>query len=174
MERTEFLKHLAILGIGSQLSLIYSCSDEKTVVIPENHLPLSKNKVTILAFILEILFPNDGNGPSVQQLNSLEYILWNLRDKNRDKDSNAYVTNGIDWIEETSIEEMGKSFLGLKYKEKEELINLVSNKKWGEDWLSTILTLIFESLLYDPIYNINKNEIGWNWLNHKTGLPRPV
>jgi len=30
-----------------------------------------------------------------------------------------------------------------------------------------------ESVLGDPVYNINKDGSGWNWLEHKPGLPRP-
>jgi len=36
-----------------------------------------------------------------------------------------------------------------------------------------MLTLIFEALLLDPIYGVNTNNIGWNWLNHDPGVPRP-
>ncbi len=173
ISRKEFLKQLAVIGVAANISLLYTCNDKKTVVIPANFAPLSKDYAKILAYTIEILFPEEGNGPSVQQLNTLEYILWNLNDKNRDSESNEYIVKGIKWLEETANEEKEKSFLDLTDNEKEFVIEFVSKKSWGEDWLSTILTLIFESLLYDPIYNINKKEIGWNWLNHKAGIPRP-
>lgn len=173
--RREFIKQLGILGVASQFGFMYACNDVKTVVLPANYTPLTENQAKILAYTLEVLFPNDGDGPSVQQLNTLEYIIWNLNDKNRDEDSNNYILKGITWIEETANEEKeGKSFLDLKDKDKEFIIKFVSETSWGEDWLSTMLTLIFESLLYDPIYNINKKQTGWNWLNHKAGIPRPT
>lgn len=171
--RRKFLKQLGYIGIASQIGFIYACNDQKTIVLPLDFNPLSEKEAKILAYVLEILFPDDGNGPSVQQLNSLEYILWNLKDENRDKDSNNYILKGIMWIEETAEEEKQQSFLALKDNEKEAIIDFVSKTSWGEDWLSSILTLIFESLLYDPIYHINKEQAGWNWLNHQAGIPRP-
>jgi len=171
--RRVFIKQLAILGIGSQF-FMYACNDKKMVVIPSSYTPMSEVQAKIIAYILEILFPNEGNAPSIQQLNTLEYVIWNLNDKKRDPESNEYIINGIDWVEETAIEEKQKTFLELKDKDKTFIIEFISKKSWGEGWLSTILTLIFESLVYDPIYNINKEQVGWNWLKHKPGYPRPT
>ena len=44
----------------------------------------------------------------------------------------------------------------------------------GENWLSTLLLYIFEALLTDPVYGGNPNGIGWKWLGHNPGLPRPT
>jgi len=35
MNRKDFIKQLAILGVASQMSFIYSCNDKKTIVIPK-------------------------------------------------------------------------------------------------------------------------------------------
>ena len=174
MNRKDFIKQLAILGVASQFTFIYACNDKKTVVIPQNFNPLSETEAKILAHVLEILFPSESNGPSIQQLNTLEYILWNLNDTKRDKESNEYIIIGITWVEETANEEKKTSFLNLSDSEKEEVIAFMTTKGWGEGWLSKILTMTFRSMLYDPIYNVNKNESGWNWLNHKVGYPRPT
>ena len=173
MNRKEFIKQLSILGIASQFTFIYSCDNIRTVVIPTNFNPLTEAEVKILAHVLEILFPSKQSSPSVQQLNSLEHIIWNLNDKNRDENTNKYIIKGINWVEETANEEKETSFLNLSDSKKEDLIEFISTKKWGKDWLSKILTLIFGSLVYDPIYNVNKEQSGWNWLQHKPGYPRP-
>lgn len=172
--RREFLKQLSYIGLAAQVSFLYACNDKITIVLPSNFAPLTEKQAKILAYTLEILFPEDGNGPSVQQLNSLAYVIWNLNDESRDPDSNAYILKGIKWVEETAQEEKGKSFLALTDSEKEEIIDFIAKKSWGEDWLSAVLTLIFESLLYDPIYHVNKEQAGWNWLNHQAGIPRPT
>jgi hypothetical protein len=36
-----------------------------------------------------------------------------------------------------------------------------------------MLKYIMESVLGDPIYDINTKQQGWAWLNHETGYPRP-
>ena len=43
----------------------------------------------------------------------------------------------------------------------------------GENWVSTLLFYICEALLTDPIYGGNPNGIGWAWLAHQPGFPRP-
>jgi gluconate 2-dehydrogenase gamma chain len=43
----------------------------------------------------------------------------------------------------------------------------------GKQWISTILRYILEALLTDPIYGGNPNAIGWKWLDHQPGFPRP-
>lgn len=171
--RRTFLKQLGYLGVASQVGLLYACNDQQTIVLPIDYAPLTMDQAKILAYTIEILFPNDENGPSAQQLNSLEYIIWNLNDQNRDADSNNYILKGIQWIEETADEEKQKSFLALSDRERVSVVDFVAKKSWGEDWFSAVLTLIFESLLYDPIYHINKEQAGWNWLNHQAGIPRP-
>ena len=32
---------------------------------------------------------------------------------------------------------------------------------------------IFEALLSDPVYGGNPEGIGWRWLGHRPGFPRP-
>jgi gluconate 2-dehydrogenase gamma chain len=39
--------------------------------------------------------------------------------------------------------------------------------------LSSLLKYIFEALLTDPIYGGNPNSMGWEWLDHTPGQPRP-
>lgn len=172
--RRAFLKKLGYIGVAAQVGLLYACNDQQTIVLPIDFSPLSEKQAKILAYTLEILFPEDSSGPSVQQLNSLEYIIWNLKDENRDTDANEYLLKGIKWVEETAQEEKQQSFLALKDTDKESIIDFIAKKSWGEDWLSAVLTLIFESLVYDPIYHVNKKQAGWHWLNHQAGIPRPT
>ena len=40
-------------------------------------------------------------------------------------------------------------------------------------WLSTLITYTLEALLSDPLYGGNTNGIGWKWLGHDPGNPRP-
>lgn len=174
MNRKEFLKYLGILGVASQSGIWFACNDVKTIELPTELSPLNKKQATVLGYVLEILFPSESIGPSIQQLNSLAYIIWNLNDKNRDEDSNNYVIKGIKWVEETAEEEYQSSFLDLSDSKKEKLIDFIAKKNWGEDWLSAVLTLIFESMVYDPVYSVNNNQVAWKWLNHQPGYPRPT
>jgi gluconate 2-dehydrogenase gamma chain len=37
-----------------------------------------------------------------------------------------------------------------------------------------LLDYIMEALLTDPVYGGNPNSIGWQWLKHQPGFPRPT
>ena len=36
-----------------------------------------------------------------------------------------------------------------------------------------ILTYLLQALLTDPVYGGNPNGVGWKWLHHQPGFPRP-
>jgi gluconate 2-dehydrogenase gamma chain len=54
------------------------------------------------------------------------------------------------------------------------LVLRLAEDKSTEKWLSGMLTTILEALTLDPIYNINNNNFGWDWLEHQTGFPQPT
>ncbi len=44
----------------------------------------------------------------------------------------------------------------------------------GHEWLRRMLRYIFEAFLGDPVHGGNPGEIGWKWINHTPGTPRPT
>jgi len=172
MKRRNFLKAVLSTGILMQIPWYLSCNQKTKYVSLKNEVLNNKQREIIL-FLLEKLFPENKNIPSIFQLNTYTHINNFLLDKNIDSDEKKYFINGIKWTQETANEQFNKSFNELNSSEKINLFHKILQESWGESWFSRILTLIFESLLLDPIYDINKNEIGWKYLNHISGKPRP-
>ena len=173
INRRKFLGTLGVLGIASQITFFQSCQP----AVDEVYLPnefLSAKQSEILHKIQLILFPNDGNGPSAIDINAFSYLMWVLSDDLKSQGSKDYIINGIEWTDEDAVETYGKSFIDLNSSEQELLIKTISEKKWGENWLSINLTFIFEALSLDPIYVGDTNKVGWNWLEHHEGDPRPT
>jgi gluconate 2-dehydrogenase gamma chain len=134
---------------------------------------LSDNQLDVMSSVQQILFPDDGNGPGADDIHALEYLIWVLSDPNKDPEEIEYIVNGIGWVEETAIEDNGKNYLKLTPTEREQLIGKISRESWGESWLSVVLSFIIEALLCDPQYGGNPDVIGWEWLSHNPGQPRP-
>jgi gluconate 2-dehydrogenase gamma chain len=67
----------------------------------------------------------------------------------------------------------GRSFLALDDEQQELVLRDIAESDAGENWLSTLLTYLFEALLTDPVYGGNPGGIGWKWLQHVPGFPRP-
>jgi hypothetical protein len=166
--RRFFIKSIGAGVLLAQLPLLSACHFEKTSQI-EN---LDQNQ-KIFYDTLSILFPKYKNSPTIDQLNTLKHLQNYLSDKNIDPDEQIFLTNGIDWLDETAQEDYKKAFLDLSSIQKQDIISKIVKESWGESWLSKLLTLTFESLLLDPIYDININKAGWQWLHHHPGQPRP-
>jgi len=135
---------------------------------------LTQNQFLIIESVQKILYPSDGNGPGAYDVMADKYLLWVLSDERMDPEEKEYIINGIGWVDETAEENFSKNFVKLTQAEREKLIGDVSKETWGRSWLGVILTFIFEALLSDPQYGGNTDEIGWDWLHHNPGQPRPT
>ncbi len=135
--------------------------------------PISGKQQEIIISVQSILFPSDGNGPGAWDVMADKYLLWVLSDKRIDPEESEYIIKGIGWVDETAEEIFSKNYTSLTEEQKKKLIENISNEKWGSSWLGVILSFIFEALLSDPQYGGNPDEIGWQWLNHNPGFPRP-
>ncbi len=164
--RRIFIKQIIATGIISQFPFLYSCKEEPIDEV------LTKNQRNTLLPIMKFLFDTPST-PSISDINAYSHLNDILADPFYDIDEKKYLINGITWINETAQEQYKKEFHRLKQIEKQNIFNQIALLDWGTSWLSKILTIIFEALLIDPIYEVNTNKIGWKWLNHIPGIPRP-
>lgn len=124
-------------------------------------LTLSKAQKDLFPYILEL---------KIDSFSYLKLILSHSKVSQTTKDS---IIDGAINLNKESIKLYGKNYLNLDLLQRENVITMISKTSLGEDWIHTMLVFIVESILGDPIYNINNNEVGWTWLNHHTGLPQP-
>ncbi len=169
--RRTVLKGALLAGALSQLAWFTSCSAQ---LKKGNHL-LSATEATIFDRVLITFFPDDGNGPSANDINAFGYIMWVLDDSlNRKTSENQFIIDGISWLNDNAIKKYNDDFVNLSKAQQKRLIDEFTKDERGEGWSSAVITLILEALLLDPIYGGNTNEAGWEWLNHTPGYPRPT
>lgn len=164
--RRIFIKQIIATGIISQFPFLYSCQEEPISEI------LTKNQRNTLVPIMKFLF-NAPTSPSISDINAYSHLNDVLTDPFYDTDEKKYLVSGITWTNETAQEQYKKEFYQLNQTEKQDIFNQIRLADWGSYWLSKILTIIFEALLIDPIYLVNNHKIGWKWLHHTPGSPRP-
>jgi len=138
-----------------------------------DEIKIHANNVQVLLQCAYHLFPQSKLGPGAIDLNISSYLSQVLSDERIMEEDRHYFLKGATWLEESSFEEFDQSFLNLRQSDKETLLQTISNKRWGENFISTTLSYIFEALLSSPIYGSNQNEIGWKWLDHQAGFPQP-
>lgn len=90
-----------------------------------------------------------------------------------DDDTKKFIRNGIKWLNEDSLEKYSSFYENLSKDKREEVLKYISEFKWGDNFIYTILKYIMESALGDPIYQINTKQSAWLWLEHESGYPRP-
>ena len=127
-----------------------------------------------LSAVQEHLFPRGPDSPGAADINAAAYLEWAITAPEVDPDTRNMIVNGIGRLQDASRERFGDLFTGLGDGQSELLLRyLADNTRWGRAWLSLMLYYIFEALLSDPAYGSNPNEIGWRWLQHQPGFPRP-
>ncbi len=84
-----------------------------------------------------------------------------------------FIRNGVTWLNEESVKYFKNVYTKLSYEKRQELLKIVSQQKWGEQFIHSMLKYTIEAILGDPIYGNNKNQNGWKWINHETGYPQP-
>lgn len=170
LTRKQFIRGLIVAGLFTQIP-ISSCSNKENSFVEDGK--LNNEKLRLLTSIQEILFPKTKNSPSASDVNADKYLLWILSDENKSTKDKKYIIDGLSWVNQTSIENYDKDYLNLDSNQQNNLVKIISDESWGRDWLSIIITYIIEAVLADPLYEGNIDELGWKWLNHNPGNPRP-
>ena len=127
-----------------------------------------------ISIVQKDLFPSTGLVPSSKYINANFYLNKILTHSRVTLEDKIFIRDGVKWLNEEAVTKYKKVYVRLSKKQRQKVLKDVADSDWGESWLATIMTYLLEAMLGDPIYGGNKSEIGWKWLNHKGGLPRPT
>ena len=174
MNRRRFISLSALIGIGASIPL-HSCLLDNRPEITAKRDPnlLSEKEWETLIAVQESLFPHEEDAPGASDINAAGYFQWFITDPYIDPAEIRFKTKGLSRLNEESIKLYKDDFPNLSEIDQEAVLNSVSKISWGKSWMSTMLLLIFEALLTDPIYGANTDEKGWKWLDYTPGIPRP-
>ena len=180
LERRQFLhnacKATSGLALIPSIALFTACNqktDSQDVTQNTTRNLLQTEPWTTFAAVQLVLFPADGNGPSATDLNTAAYLNFVLTADDTDPEQRDFILKGIDWLNQLANTELKLNFISASSEQQQQLIQTISTSQSGERWLSYLLLYIFEALLSDPIYGGNPDGIGWQWLQHQAGFPRP-
>lgn len=126
-----------------------------------------------LSQVQQHLFPADGNGPGAIDIHANAYLYWAINTPDFDADERQYILDGATQLEAVSLELHQHRFIELATPQRESVLQTLAETGVGDRWLGALLTYILEALLCDPVYGGNPNGIGWQWLEHTPGFPRP-
>ena len=168
IDRRTFMVRLSAL---SAATLLPACmGDQKEARNPQ---VFTEEEWQRLQIAQEHLFPHTDDGPGAGDVNAAAYLQNVLLDPNGDAEEQEYLKKGLTWLEEEAQEVLGRKFVRLNADERERVLRSMAGHGWGERWISLVLLYIFEVLLADPLYGGNPDGVGWAWLDHNPGYPRP-
>ncbi|MDP7592077.1 MAG: gluconate 2-dehydrogenase subunit 3 family protein [Litorilituus sp.] len=128
--------------------------------------------LTLDATLLHLL-PESNVGPSAKDINATTYLYQVITVQPTHQDEKDFIIKGVGWLNGFSQSKLTKPFVQLPTNEKEFVLQSISNSRAGSNWLTTLLSYIFEAMLAPPAYGGNPHGIGWQWLDHKAGFPLP-
>ncbi|KHE91875.1 MAG: gluconate 2-dehydrogenase subunit 3 family protein [Candidatus Scalindua rubra] len=119
------------------------------------------------------LFPSETDSPGAKEINAITYLRNVISSPAIDQDEKEFILNGVKWLNDLSLEKHEAVFTQLSYSQRTDMLRQITESRAGRRWVSKLLTYIIEALLGDPVYGGNPDGVGWNWLNHHPGFPRP-
>lgn len=174
--RREFLTNAGVaIALASLLASKPVIAKDSTRQIHIKPSVFSTKQQAIIEAVQQQLFPDDGDGPSAKDIQAFRYLLWALEDtKNKEDGDPAFILRGITWLETQADEQFAQPFIQLETQEQHEVLSELVKTARGESWMSLLVYYLLEALLLDPVYGGNPQQVGWQWLEHQPGYPRPT
>jgi|GEM_PF-1678410 len=141
---------------------------------PAAAIPRVANPWPVLAAVQDHLFPSELDAPGAREIRALAYLQGVLADPAGDREEQGFILKGVDWLEGLCRQRHQASFIDLDALRREQVLRAVAGTRKGENWLATLLLYLCEALLADPAYGGNPDGVGWTWLRHQPGHPRPT
>ena len=143
------------------------------LLLPKRSSAVDVSPLTTIALVQGDLFPKRDGVPTLEQIDAAQYLKRVLQQKRVTQEHKDFIFNGVKWLDEEAVVLYKMSYSALPSQERQNILHAIAKESWGEKWIDTILTYIYEAMLSDPVYGGNKDGIGWKWLHHTPGLPRP-
>jgi gluconate 2-dehydrogenase gamma chain len=170
MKRRDFLRSSSVALVAAPIQLhAEEPSGAKTVAVS-----LDPAQWTCIETVQDHLLPSEPGAPGSRDIRAVAYLDRALADPKFDPDVKGFIYNGIGWLEEIAQNAEGRPFHLIEPGRREEMLQQIARSGTGERWLSTLISYTLEALLADPLYGGNPDGIGWKWLGHDPGRPRPT
>ena len=175
MDRRHFI--INITGIIAAAPLALRQAQAATLPAATIISGLSIAQWQTIAIVQEHLFPAEKNShintPGANDINAATYLQSVLNEPRHDPADQYFLLQGLKQLNSITLNNFGKSFEQLSHMQRDTALRTLEQAADGRNWISMLLEYIIEALLTDPIYGGNPNGIGWKWLQHQPGFPRP-
>jgi len=169
MKRRDFLKGTSAAALTAGLPVVAA-----DLAGGARGATFDREQWAVIESVQDHLLPSEPDAPGARDVKATAYLDRALADPGFDPEVEGFVLKGIGWLNEIAEERHGRPFNLVDPGQREDLLLQIAGSKAGERWLSTLVSYTLEALLADPLYGGNPDGIGWKWLEHDPGLPRPT
>jgi len=176
INRRQFIQIIALASTG--WPLISQAEKKSRLITPDPSSDLTYKNLSdpwlSIAEVQEHLFPADDTSPGAKDIYALRFLRNMLDAPDTDSEEKEFIIKGVGWLNDLSVKDHKKSFIKLNSNDKESVLRKIESSRAGSRWLNLMMTYLIEALLSDPVYGGNKDQIGWQWLEHIPGFPTPT
>lgn len=172
MKRRDFLKGASLAALSLNTPGVRAM--DSGVEQGASGKVLNQAQWATIEAVQDHLLPSEPEAPGSRDLNATAYLDSALADPGFDPEVKGFLLKGIGWLEEIAHAQEALPFHQLDLGKREDLLRQIAGSGAGERWLSNLITYCMEAMLADPLYGGNPNGIGWKWLSHDPGRPRPT
>ncbi len=123
---------------------------------------------------LDVMLPSGPGSPGSRDVNGIGYLDAALADPDTEPAEADHVRQGAAWLDEAARAAGAADFAAATPEAREVAVRAVVSKPGGPEWALFLLMFGLEALLGDPVHGGNTGEVGWTWLAHVPGDPRPA
>jgi len=166
-------------GLGAAAAAQWACATPRRSALPATpagaplHTFDASQAVTLRA-VMETLLPDAPGIPGARQVNAVGYLDGILAAPRAPPDDLAAIAAGLEPLQRQAHAQHGGAFESLDASAREDVLRVLETDEDGRAWMATLLVYALEALLTDPVYGGNPRGVGWAWLGHQPGLPRPA
>ena len=131
--------------------------------------PIFIEPFKVIRIVQDTLFPKGLKAPSASEFGATAYLANVSTHSSFWADDLKFLAYGAELLMEYE-----NGFLTMNVEDRDKVLrDFTNNSEKGESWVSLVLFYTIEALLGDPIYDGNRDKIGWKWLGHNEGKPQP-
>lgn len=171
MKRRDFLKGTSAAALAAGVPLANKGRADTRGLVGKT---FDQGQWAVIETVQDHLLPSEPEAPGAREVNAAAYLDRAMADPKFDPEVKEFVLNGIGWLNEIAREHQGRPFHHVEPSPREDLLRQIAASGAGERWVSTLISYTLEALLADPLYGGNPDGIGWTWLEHDPGKPRPT
>lgn len=171
MNRRMFL--IRIGGLAAVTPLLAGCISPVRDVPAPPAAGFAEQAWQTMLMVQAHLLPTEPGAPGAREIHAEVFLRGALADPRLAPAERAFLVEGVESLDKLAHDMTGKRFIELSHDRREAVLRGLEETPQGRRWLGEMLGYLMEALLGDPVYGGNPDGIGWSWLAHTPGFPRP-